>query len=129
MAEQLEQYRRDAQEFNRKKFKSLIEENMAFHEWMEEQNRKPLSDLAQSAEISEEVQAELITLGNEAGIPHPFSCPSSPFFCNPTKETLLEVKNPTPEHRPFSNLSTISLVNLSEKERDHTQAMMNPQQS
>lgn len=122
MADHLEQYRRDAQDFNRSKFKGLIDENMSFHEWMEEQNRKPLSHLTQSSEVSEETQADLIALGNEAGIPHPFSCPSSPFFCNPTKETLLEVKNPTAEHRPFSNLAAISLVNLSDKEKELNQS-------
>jgi hypothetical protein len=121
MAEQLEQYRKDAQEFNKKKFKELIDENMVFHEWMEEHNRKPMSEYAANTDLSTEDQEELIKLGNEAGIPHPFACPSSPFFCNPTKETLLEIKNPTADHRPFQNLSLITLVNLSDKDKDQPQ--------
>lgn len=122
MTEELGIYKKEAQEFNRKKFKELIDENLAFHEWMEEHNRPSFSEHGARGELTEEDRAELIKLGNDAGIPHPFACASSPFFCNTTKATLLEIESPTPEHRPFANLSAITLVNLSDKDKEHAQA-------
>lgn len=126
MTEQLAVYKKEAQEFNRKKFKELIDENLAFHEWMEDSNRPSFNEQGSKGELT---RAELIKLGNDSGIPHPFVCASSPFFCNNTKETLLEIQSPTPEHRPFANFAAITLVNLSDKEKEQPQAHFLPQPS
>ena len=52
---------------------------------------------------------ELVALGKEAGISHPYVFQGSPFFGNITKEQILEVANPTPDQRPFSSLPDLSL--------------------
>ena len=113
MAQKLAEYKRESIEFNKAKLMKTIDANMEFHDWMEKHKRVGLG--ADSADPDLALN-ELLRLGEEPGITHPFACRSSPFFNNPTKETVLEVKNLGPEQRPFADLKALSLIDLNEKD-------------
>ncbi len=102
-------------EHQKNKLIQTIDENMEFHEWMEKHRKFGGSTSSDTGIDNELEQNELIKLGNECGIPHPFSCRSSPFFNNLTKEIILEVPNVTPEHRPISDLRNLNLVDVNEE--------------
>ena len=113
MAERLAKFKEEAIEFNRRKLLATMDENMEFHEWMEKHKKVGASN----DEIENELDLnDLIQLGEECGIPHPFSCQSSPFFNNVTKEQILEISNPTVDQRPFPDLKSLVLIDINEKE-------------
>ena len=113
MAQKLAEYKRESLEFNKAKLMKTIDENMEFHDWMEKHKR--IGQTGDSADPDLTLN-ELVRLGDEPGITHPFACRSSPFFNSTTKETILEVKNPTPDQRPFPDLKVLTLIDLNEKE-------------
>ena len=111
MTSKLEAYKRESLEFNRQKLIKSVEENMEFHEWMERNKLAGGSD-----EISGKMvePAELVRLGEQGGITHPFACRSSPYFNSLAKDVMIEIKNPTEEHRPFASLKDLTLLDLNE---------------
>ena len=88
---------------------------MDFHEWME-RHRKTAATSSDSGIENELDLSELVTLGETSGIPHPFSLKGSPFFNKICRESVLELKNSQPSHRPFEDLKAITLVDLKEKD-------------
>lgn len=114
MGERIEAFRAEMLEQQKSKLLNTIDQNMDFHEWMEK-HRKFGSTTSDGGIENELEQAELIKLGDECGIPHPFACRSSPFFNNHTKENILEVQNVTPDIRPFSDLKNLNLVDVNEE--------------
>jgi hypothetical protein len=117
MAEKLSQFKTEANEFNKKKLLETIDENLGFHEWMEKHRRSGTGAAEGSSSLCNELDTmELIRLGEAAGVTHPFACASSPYFNNHTKEFMLEVKNPTPEQRPFQDLKNLQLFEVSNRD-------------
>lgn len=113
MAEQLRKYRDEATRFNKDKLLQTMDQSMGFHEWMEEHKNASSS----SERLENELDFnDLIDIGIKAGIPHPFSLESSPFFNCHTRDGILEVKNPRPEDRPFADCDSLALVDIRENE-------------
>lgn len=109
MAQKMAQFKVEANEFNKKKLLDTIDENLEFHEWMEK-HRKGGSAVDGPSGLKNELDVEdLIRLGETVGVTHPYACRSSPHFQNHTKEFMLELKNPTPEQRPFPDLKNLDL--------------------
>ena len=113
MAEKLAKFKAEAAQFNKKKLLETIEDNMEFHEWMEKHRKLP--GVAGSI-LNELDMHQLDLLGAEPGIIHPFACKSSPYFNNFTKDFMIEVKNPTPEQRPFKDINNLQLIEVSNKD-------------
>lgn len=113
MITKLTAFKAETDEFAKKKLLGTIDMNMEFHEWME--NHK--NTTGSSSGMDDELDLhELIALGEEPGIIHPFACQGSPFFNNFSKDQMLEVVHPTPDQRPFANLNELSLVIVNENE-------------
>jgi hypothetical protein len=90
-----------------------IDANLEFHEWME--RHRTGANVADGMDDELDLE-ELIALGKEAGITHPYACLGSPFFNNFTKEQILEVVHPSPDQRPFSSLNDLALVVVNDSE-------------
>lgn len=115
ISERLEKFRAEALEHQKRKLLTTIDTNMEFHEWME-RHKKTAATSSEGGMDNEIDMMELVKLGEECGIPHPYSCKSSPFFNNLTRETLLELKNPSPHDRPFEDLKALTLVDVKDKD-------------
>lgn len=113
MAEQLRKYKEEAIQFNKDRLIQTMDESMEFHEWMEA--HKKTSSTSERLENELDLK-DLIDIGLNAGIPHPYSYESSPFFNQLTRESILEVKNPKPEDRPFADCDGLVLVDIRENE-------------
>ena len=113
MVKKLTAYKNETEAFAKKKLIGTIDMNLEFHEWMERHRRAGGGPDSMEDELDLE---ELIALGRETGIVHPYACQSSPFFNNVTKEQILEVIHPSPDQRPFSNLNDLALVVVNDNE-------------
>lgn len=113
MVTKLGAFKRETEEFAKKKLLNTIDSNMEFHEWMEGHRKEGSFPEKMVDELDLE---ELESLGKESGIAHPYSCQGSPFFNNLTKEQILEVVSPSPDQRPFSSLNDLALVLVNDSE-------------
>mgnify|MGYP000352538145 CR=1 FL=1 len=114
LGERLEVFREESKEGAKKKLRDTIAKNMGFHDWMDK-HRRPIQSTSDTL-VNELDLEELVMLGKEAAIPHPYSVENSPFFRNDTNEMILEVKKVRPQDRPFQDLHAISLVDVRETE-------------
>lgn len=113
MVSRLSDFKHETDSFAKKKLLGTIDSNLEFHQWMENHRKGENSLGGMDDELDLE---ELIALGKEASIAHPYACQGSPFFNNLTKEQILEVEHPTPDQRPFSSLNDLALVVVNDAE-------------
>ena len=113
MVAKLGAFKHETGSFAKRKLLSTIDSNLEFHEWMEKHRKGGNSIGSMDDELDLE---EMIALGKEASITHPYACQGSPFFNNLTKEQILEVEHPTPDQRPFPSLNDLALVVVNDLE-------------
>ena len=111
IAKKLEEFRKENHEHYQKKLVGIIDKNLEFHEWME--RYKPMDTSSSSQNM--QLKNELAKLGAESAIPHPFCYTNSPFFSNLSKDTMIEIKNPPAEMRPFEDIKQLKLIDMSKE--------------